>query len=53
MGVKLENGWQGTLAEVKVALGMEGTEFAREWRRLSEKDKTDLKNAVWSGTMTY
>ena len=53
MGTKLENGWQGTLKEVRDALGMDSAGFAREWKRLTETDRQQLKDAVWSGTMTY
>lgn len=53
MGVKLENGWQGTLKEIRDALGMTTVEFSKEWRRLSPESQAQIKDAVWSGTMTY
>jgi hypothetical protein len=35
-----------TLKDVMVALEMPTAEFSKEWKRLTEQDKIDLKNWV-------
>lgn len=33
--------------------GMDSGEFAREWKRLSDKDKADLRMGIESGSLSY
>jgi hypothetical protein len=42
-----------TIAEVRNYFGMPTKEFATEWKKLSDKDKTDLKKGIGDGTLNY
>lgn len=45
---------QASLSQVREFFGIEqaGT-FRKEWTALSEQDKSDLRNGIGDGTLTY
>lgn len=49
----LTNGPQGTLKDVRDYFGMTSTDFAKEWRQLTDADKEQIKAGIWNGTETY
>ena len=38
---------------VRDYFGMNSTEFVAEWRKLSNKDKADLKSGIGNGSLNY
>jgi len=45
---------QATLIEVKNYFGYDSpTAFAKDWKQLSDQDKTQLKVGIGNGTFTY
>jgi hypothetical protein len=45
---------QATIKDVKDFFGYSNTTvFAADWKRLSDKDKDDLRNGIGDGTFTY
>jgi hypothetical protein len=44
---------EATLKEVRDTFGMSSGDFARDWKKLSEQDKKDLRQGIGDGTLTY
>lgn len=42
-----------TLKDVRDYFGLDGKQMVAEWRKLSEKDKADLRQGIGDGTLTY
>jgi hypothetical protein len=42
-----------TLKEIMTALGMTPSDFSKEWKKLSDTDKAQLKIGIGNGTLTY
>jgi len=49
---KPENKGTG-VKKVMEFFGMAAGEFMKEWKPLSEKDKNDLREGIYNGTLTY
>jgi hypothetical protein len=41
------------LTQVKEFFEFKASDFMREWKELSDKDRADIKGAFENGTMTY
>ena len=42
-----------TIKDVMAFFGMTASEFAKEWKGLSEADKVALKSGIGDGSLTY
>jgi hypothetical protein len=42
-----------TIKALKEYFGMSASEFMKDWKLMSEKDKADLKTAITNGSLTY
>jgi hypothetical protein len=42
-----------TVKDVMAFFGMSAKEFMVEWKLCSDKDKSDLKDGIGNGTLTY
>ena len=44
---------EASIKEVREFFDIPVSQFAKEWRMLSDKDKADLKKGIGDGTLTY
>lgn len=42
-----------TLKTIMAFFGMTPSEMTKEWKRLTDKDKTDIKSGLENGSLTY
>lgn len=42
-----------TLKDIMKFFGMTSQDFTKEWKRLPEKDRKELKAGIGDGTLTY
>lgn len=44
---------KSTLTQIREYFGLSVSDFTQEWRKMTDKDKADLKVAIESGTENY
>lgn len=44
---------ENSLKSIMEFFGMSASEFMKEWKLMDEQDKTQLKNGIRDGSLTY